>query len=331
MRYQPLYGIAALLSFLALATGCAHEPAFRAALPANVDVDGKAIAIVGDFQQTGGFVRFVRRREDTATQQRILVADMQRHIGDMGALVIVGDLVYSAGSTRQWDHLDDIVAPFAERMPVLAAVGNHDYPCFLIAFCRKSVVSRGLRDRFPWLSAGVPYAVPAGDLLLLFLDSEGSLETQAQWLEDRLGDAAGNYAAALVFFHRPAFSNTIDQRAEGDPESQRYVVPVLTAASLPVVVFSGHIHGYEDIVRDGVRYITTAGGGGPRGPLANERPFDVYRGPDCVREKDGALLRPFNYLLLRRTQGGLHVDVRGFCRADPEVRLLDTIDIPLAD
>jgi hypothetical protein len=320
-----------VLAWAVLASACAHAPAFRSALPDDLGVDGRAIAIVGDLQQTSGFVRLVRRREDTAVEQRRLIADLALHRADLGALVIVGDLVYNARSSHHWRHFDELVAPFAAAMPVLAAIGNHDYPCYLVKFCRKGVVSRGLADRFPWLESGMPYAVPDGDLLLLFLDSETQIEAQSQWLAAELGAAAGRYAAALVFFHRPAFSNTIDQRAEGDPRLQRYVVPVLSDADLPVVVFSGHIHGYEDIVHDGVHYVTTAGGGGPRGPLADQRPGDVYAGPDCVREKDGALIRPFNYVLLTRSAATLRIEVRGFCRSDPSVRLLDTVIIPLAD
>lgn len=328
MRNRHISVIAFVLVCLAVTAGCAHEPGFRAALPSDLQLDSRPIAIIGDLQQTSGFVRFVRRREDTAAEQRKLLADLESRIADLGALVIVGDLVYSGRSSRQWRYFDDLVAPFAARMPVLAAIGNHDYPCFLVTFCRKHVLSQGMRDRFPWLESGMPYAVPAGNLLLLFLDSEGSLEAQARWLARELDEAVGQHAAALVFFHRPAFSNTIDQRAEGDPEAQRYVVPVLNDAGLPVVAFSGHIHGYEDILHDGIHYITTAGGGGPRGPLADERPDDVYAGPDCIREQDGALLRPFNYVLLTADDAALHIEVRGFCSADPDVRRLDSIDIP---
>jgi hypothetical protein len=171
--------------------------------------------------------------------------------------------------------------------------------------------------------------VDAGALRLLFLDSESAIREQAEWLRTELESAVGRYAAALVFFHRPAWSNSIDRGAKGHPEIQQFVTPALRDAALPVAVFSGHIHGYEHIVRDGVPYITTAGGGGPRGPLADERPGDVYRGPDCPQPKGKPPLRPFNYLLLRTEPEQIVIDVRGFCRDDAEVRTLDRIEIPL--
>jgi hypothetical protein len=317
------------LAGILLGAGCAHDPAFQVELPTTIASDGKAIAIIGDLQQTSGVARFVRRREDNAVAQQQLVADLRRYIDELSSLVIVGDLVFSARSTRQWAHFDTLITPFAERMPVLPAIGNHDYPCFFVEFCKTSVIANGMLERFPWFAPGQPYAVSSGGLLFLLLDSESELEAQGEWLDELLRTAAGRYSAALVFFHRPPYTNSIDRGAEGNPAVQQFVVPRLQAARLPVVVFNGHVHGLEYIVRDGVHYLTTAGGGGPRGPIAAEQPFDQYRGPDCMRAKDGALLRPLNYLLLRAVAGTLMIEIRGFCGGDEAVRTLDRIEIPL--
>lgn len=311
-----------------LLPACAHEPAFQAVLPATIDTAGRSIAIIGDLQQTSGLVRFVRRRENNAVEQQQLIADLRSRADELAALVVVGDLVYTARSDRHWDHLDSLIAPLAQQMPVLPAIGNHDYPCFLIQFCNTSAMARGMSERFPWLVPGEAYAVDSGELLLIFLDSESRLDEQGEWLAARL-DAASDHAAALVFFHRPAWSNSIDFGAKGEPDVQQYIVPVLRESPLPVVVFSGHIHGYEHIVRDGINYITTAGGGGPRGPLADERPDDVYQGPECPQPKDQPPLRPFNYLLLRADASRLAIEVRGFCRGDEAVRTIERIEIPI--
>lgn len=319
---------AAVAAAAALVAGCAHEPAFRAELPASIETGGRPIAIIGDLQQTPGFVRLIRRRENTSAEQRRLMDDLEARVDELGALIIVGDLVYSARSRRDWDHFDALVAPFVDVMPILPAIGNHDYPCILIQFCKVSKTSKGMLERFPWFSPGVPYAVDNGDLLLLFLDSETGLESQGRWLEDRLAEARGRYAAALVLFHRPAYTNSIDWGSKPNPDILDNIVPKLVEAPLPVVVFNGHMHGFEYIVRDGVYYVTTAGGGGPRGAMAEERPFDFYRGPDCPQDKDKTF-RPFNYVLLRRETDRLSMQVYGFCRNDPGISLLDTIDVPL--
>jgi hypothetical protein len=312
-----------------VAAGCAHEPAFRAELPDAVEVRAGAIAIIGDLQQSPGFVRFIRRREETSASQRRLVANLAARIEELDALVIVGDLVYSARSDRDWIHFDGLVSPFAEAMPVLPAIGNHDYPCVLIQICRKSNVSRGMLQRFPWFEPGLPYAVDAADLRLLFLDSETGLESQGLWLADELAAARGRYAAALVFFHRPPYTNSIEWGSDPNPEILDNIVPRLEQAGLPVVSFNGHMHGFEYIVRDGVHYVTTAGGGGPRNAMGDERPFDLYDGPDCPQETRGKVFRPFNYVLLRRKPGGLSLEVRGFCGGDDAIVDLDSIEIPL--
>ena len=307
---------------------CAHEPAFRAELPESLDLGDKAIAIIGDLQQTSGVARFLRGREDNADAQLELIADLKARIDEIGALVIVGDLVFSGRSSRDWAHFDSLIADVAARVPVLAAVGNHDYPCWLVELCRDSAISKGMVARFPWLEPGQPYAVESGDLELLFLDTETGFEAQGSWLEAELGRAADRNAAALVFFHRPAYTNSIDQRAVGSAEVQEFFVPALRAAMTPVIVFNGHVHGLEYIVRDGVRYVTTAGGGGPRGPLAAQKPDDRYSGPDCEREKQGDTVRPFNYVLLSESASVLELEIRGFCGTGDSVRELDRFVIP---
>jgi len=318
--------VAALIAG-ALLGGCAHEPAFRAELPESLDLDGKAIAIIGDLQQTSGVARFLRGREDNAQAQQELIADLKARIDEIGALIIVGDLVFSGRSSHDWAHFDSLIADVAARVPVLAAVGNHDYPCWLVELCRDTAISKGMVARFPWLEPGQPYAVESGDLELLFLDTETGFEAQGSWLEAELGRAADRNAAALVFFHRPAYTNSIDQRAVGSAEVQEFFVPALRAATTPVIVFNGHVHGLEYIVRDGVHYVTTAGGGGPRGPLAEQKPEDRYRGPDCERAEQGDVVRPFNYVLLRESPTGIEVAIRGFCGAGESVRELDRIEV----
>lgn len=319
----------AVLAF-ALLAGCAslgRDAAFQATLPQQVPHTAPAIAVIGDLQMTPALVRRMRGREYNLDAQLRLIDDLKARIDELDALVIVGDLVFTAGSGRAWRHFDELVAPFAAKMPVLPAIGNHDYHCVFVQVCFQSVIPARFLARFPWFEPGVPYDVPYGDLVLVFLDSETEIEAQAAWLRERMADYAERYRAALVFFHRPPFSNSIDRGAHGDPDVERFVVPVLESAGLPSVVMNGHVHGYEHLLKDGIHYFTTAGGGGPRGPLGADRPGDVYQGPDCETNDDGSVIRPFNYLLISPGEDALTIDVRGFCRADPEVRVLESTEV----
>lgn len=316
---------------LALLSGCAlwtPEPAFRETLPAEVD-DADTIAVIGDLQLTPAWVRSFRGREDNSVEQQVLMTDMLERVDELAALVIVGDLVFSPGANRDWTHFDEIVSPIAARVPVLPAIGNHDYRCILIYICFHRAVPRRYRARFPWVRAGKPYEVAYGDIALYFLDSERDLDAQSTWLAERLAMAEDRFSVAIVFFHRPPFSNSIDLGAKGLEAAVQYVVPVLESAPVPVVVVNGHIHGYERLRIDGIDYVTTAGGGGPRGPLGAARPNDLYAGPDCRTEPDGSVIRPLNYLLITRNTAGLDLEVRGLCKDDPGVSVLESVEVPI--
>jgi UDP-2,3-diacylglucosamine pyrophosphatase LpxH len=330
MRLHGSFGVFACAATL-LAPGCALRPpadAFPVELPTSLDAS-RPLAVVGDLQQTRGFVRWFMKTESTAEEQPVLIADLHERMDEIAGLVIVGDLVYTGGSRSDWKHFDALVAPVSRAVPVLPAIGNHDYYCVFIQKCMHHVVPKEFRLRFPWFAPGQPYAVAYGDVMLAFLDSETELEAQGVWLAEKMREWAPTYRAVLIVFHRPPFTNVATGRAGPDLEVREQVVPRLEGASPVPVVINGHIHGYEHLVIDGIHYVTTAGGGGPRGWLAPERPNDVYPGPDCGRNELGQIQRPFNYLLIERRSASLAVTVRGFCNAADTPTVLESFEIPL--
>lgn len=314
------------------AAGCAAlepEAGFPVSVPNTLDAAHGAVAVVGDLQMTPWLVRAVRGREHNEHAQALLIADLHARLDDVVALVIVGDLVFNARSRRDWAHFDSLIAPIAARVPVLPALGNHDYRCWFVELCTQSVVPENVRLRFPWLEPGRPYRVAFGDVALLFLDSETGLEGQEDWLAEALARARAERSAAVVFLHRPPHSNSVDRvRAAQRQVRDRLLSPIGGGAPAPLVV-SGHEHGYEHLLVDGVHFVVTAGGGGPRDWLTAERPHDVYAGPNCAADASGRVLRPFNYLLIRRAPAALNVAVRGLCKQDRRARELASFDIPL--
>lgn len=300
------------------------------ALPETIPGDAKSIAVIGDLQMTAGFVRFVKRRENNEAAQADLMADLVERVDTIAALVVVGDLVYTARSRSDWRHFDRLVEPIAVRVPVLPAIGNHDYNCFFVQLCRQARIPAKFARRFPWMEPGRPYFTAYGDIALLMLDSETSLARQAEWLARSLREVAEQYAVALVFFHRPPYTNTAVRGAVGgDTDVQQWIVPVLETSPMPVITISGHVHGFEHLLVDGIHYIISAGGGGPRGPLLPQRPSDVYGGRDCATDPDGSVIRPFNYLLIKRLSNSLEIVVRGFCGAGADVEELERFQLPL--
>jgi hypothetical protein len=323
--------LGALACAALLATGCALHPpadAFPVELPTSLDAS-RPLAVIGDLQQTRAFVRWAMKNESTANAQPVLITDLQARADEIAGLVIVGDLVYTGGSRSDWKHFDSLVAPIARAVPVLPAIGNHDYYCVFIQKCMHHVVPKEFRLRFPWFAPGQPYALAYGDVMLAFLDSETELEAQGVWLEERMREWAPTYRAVLIFLHRPPYTNVATGRAEPDLEVRERIAQRLRGASPLPVVIAGHIHGYEHLVIDDVHYVITAGGGGPRGWLAAEGPNDVYPGPDCARDELGLIQRPFNYLLIERGRASLAVTMRGFCFTEDRPEVLESFEISL--
>lgn len=309
--------------------GCvALRPAtdYPAARPPSLEADA-SVAVVGDLQMTAWIVRAATRAERNRDEQARLLADLAARIDELGALVLVGDLVYTAWSRRDWAHFDAVMAPFAGSVPVLPALGNHDYHCIFIHLCTQRVVPRNVRLRFPWLKPGAAYWVSWGDVALVFLDSETGLERQAAWLADLVTDVETTHTAVVVFAHRPPFTDSTARGLEPALDVVERIVPVLDESELVTVLVSGHAHGYEHVVDGGRHYLVSGGGGGPRSVLRPVRPNDVYAGPNCDTAPSGAVLRPFNYVLFTQSEEALNVTVRGLCKGDTEAVVLESFSI----
>ena len=312
--------------------GCSAEPpagAFPVELPRGLSGEDKVIAVVGDLQMTPAFVRWVMRREFNGPEQEFLMADLQRRVGGLGAVVLVGDLVYNPASRNDWRRFDALVAPLAAEVPVLPAMGNHDYYCVLVVLCTQLVVPGNVLARFPWLEPGKPYAVAHDNVVLVFFDSEVALESQGQWLRGQLRDFESGFDAMLVFVHRPPHTESAVPGLEPDVRVQTQIVEALSETSLVPVVVSGHAHGYEHLFVDGIHHVVSAGGGGPRSMLSADRPHDVYRGRNCATSPSGGALRPFNYVLVTPSIEQMRIDVHGFCTGDATVDLLESFRVPL--
>jgi Calcineurin-like phosphoesterase len=316
------------------AAGCAARPpvqGFPVQLPSAIDGRGRAIAVVGDLQMTPWLPRTVMRREFNGPEQRRLIDDLDGQLNGIGTLVIAGDLVFTGGSNSDWRHFDTLIGPIAERVPVLPAIGNHDYHCILVRKCFHAAVPKEFVARFPWFEPGRPYFVTYDNLGLAFIDSEIEIESQASWLEQTLDRLPPAIDALIVFTHRPPYTDSVMRGVEPNEDLQRYVVPVLADSPVTPVVISGHAHGYEHMLIGGIHYIVSAGGGGPRGALRDERPDDVYSGADCTAEPDAkTTLRPLNYVLIETAPGRLRFTVRGFCKQNPDVTVIESFDVPLS-
>lgn len=320
---RPRLGRAAALlaAASALLAACAPLPAprpFAGSLDAPLPQKSGRIAVVADLQRTSTLEFW---RESNDPERAALVQALAAARPD--AVFVVGDLVFDGGSARHWADLDALMAPVRDAgIPAFAAFGNHEY-------WGGRAGERHLFARFPHLAGRHWYEVAYGPIRILIVDSNideltpAEWDAQLRWYEATLQrlDADPLARAVLVLAHHPPYTNST---VTGDElHVQRHLVPPLLRSRKALALISGHVHNHERFQRGGKLFIVSGGGGGPRAALAQgaarRHPDDLARGP---------ALRPFHFLLIEPTPGGLAVEVRGIPKGGSEAAAIDGFVIP---
>lgn len=205
------------------------------------------------------------------------------------------DAIVTAGDNTQGD---ESCIPYTESVwgyfeqgrdgqgapPLWPTLGNHDY----------TDTGAGLdayRAAFPYLSTAADaqqrwYTQDVGDVTLFVLDSETrpeELEIQRAWLKETLSDQRANRPDAwnVVLFHRPAYTSGVHE----DNREMRPTAGWDYAGWGADIVIAGHQHIYEDVVVDGLHYLTAGLGG-----TANSRvcPAELREGSRLCLDGTGA-------------------------------------------
>jgi predicted phosphodiesterase len=157
-----------------------------------------------------------------------------------------GDVIESP-SSYYWDHWFDSFDDMLLRAPFIPVLGNHEknhrsyYETFSLP------PGEGKNDEQWW-------ALHWGDVVVVGLDTNvkkaSEFTAQQDWARSHL---SGPEPHKFVIFHHPTF---------GDDEYflDRIYHPIFVEMGVDVV-FNGHSHHYEHIVRDGVTYLVVGGGG----------------------------------------------------------------------
>ncbi len=178
---------------------------------------------------------------------------------DAAALLIAGDLVDRGNERTNWDHFFLRARSVFDRLPVMPAVGNHEY-----------------LDRGPWLyrknfalpENGPPgidndlvYRFEIGGAFIAVLDSTAAVtdplqaRKQEEWLDEQLSKTRKRWK--LVMFHHPLYASHPSRES-----------PALRAAWTPIfdrhhvdLVLQGHDHAYlRTYPLQGGRRVLTAEG-----------------------------------------------------------------------
>ena len=181
----------------------------------------------------------------------------------------------------------------ALRIPWRASWGNHDV--------------RGPSTATVLGAPGRYYAFSAGPARVIVLDANRPGDpAQRDFLRREL--AGARERVRIVALHQPVYTSGIHAAS---PDAQRLWAPLFRSGRVALVL-QGHNHMYERIVRDGVTYITTSGGG--------DRLFP------CVRPTPGLRACEFAFHFLLVTATRREVDVRA---VTPRGRTLERVRIPV--
>lgn len=287
----------------------------------DADQAGTApFAVIGDTQETM-FWESLLGRESNPAERRQLFAQLEA--AAPAFLVITGDLTSVGSSDRHWRYFDGLAAGLrGQDVPILPAIGNHDY------WGSNAAATRAFAARFAQFGRSHWYARRYGALALVFLDANhGDLgrdawQRQQLWFRQALADFDGDstVGGVLVFEHQPPFTNSTV--TSDDDDVQRAFVPAFMLAHKTLAMLSGHTHAYEHFVERGKHFIVSGGGGGPRVKLlAGDQVAhrDLFTGPSP---------RPFHYLWMTPGAHVLQVEVRGFDKGDTAFRTVDRFDLP---
>lgn len=186
-------------------------------------------------------------------------------------LLHCGDVVDDGFAKNQW--LEDLFAPCAELMsqiPTFPVIGNHEKD------------SHWYYDYFALPKPEYRYTFHYGNAQFFMLDTNRPLKPgteQYEWLEKELAASKAEWKFAC--HHHPCFSSDEDDYGDhvkgraiagysyGYPNA-KHAIALYEKYGVDIV-FNGHIHVYERTwpilnlkvnLKNGVRYITSGGGGG---------------------------------------------------------------------
>ncbi|MEN3009085.1 metallophosphoesterase [Pseudothermotoga sp.] len=170
---------------------------------------------------------------------RKLVEMMIQHTPSI--VVHLGDMVNSGDNHEDWQIFFEITAPLREIAFFQPVKGNHEKP-----------------DVYYKRYFGVyNYWAKVGNYVLIFLDPDVGIEECRKFL--RSIDLSRK--VPIVFIHYPIFS----AGPHGSTETvKRLQVLHETFSQLGVsLVFSSHDHNYQRLIKDGIIYVVSGGGGAP--------------------------------------------------------------------
>jgi acid phosphatase type 7 len=164
------------------------------------------------------------------------------HRPDVGAILLAGDLIDRGNERTNWDHFFLRAGDVFEHVPLMPAVGNHEY------LDQGPRLYRSIFDLPkngpPGIDANLVYSFEYGNAFIAVLDSTLAVSDpalarkQAEWLDEAL--ARTSAAWKIVMFHHPVYAS---HPTRENPSLRDAWVPVFDQHHVDLVL-QGHDHAY---------------------------------------------------------------------------------------
>jgi Calcineurin-like phosphoesterase len=249
-----------------------------------------------------GDMRFTDSSNVTAANpvaRRILVERIAQEKPD--AVVLGGDVPWRGGTVADYGAFQIETRSWQTAgLRVLPALGNHEF-----SGCEPAVCLDHWWTAFPQLRGMRWYAVDlAQGVRVIALDTMSSLAPDSEqriWLEHEIATLPPGVQFVLIALHHPPVAD-VQTRIEVSHNPRpneislgEYLGDAARSSRARFIVIAGHIHNYERLLRDGVMYLVSGGGGA--------KPVDIDRAAADLHH--GIEFPNFHYVKLTVANGRL--------------------------
>lgn len=241
-----------------------HEEAIEYVLSIAGEAPHKVA--VGPFGQGGRLrVAVYGDSREGSTPHRMLIRAIAR--ADVDVVVHTGDLVLAAADEEGWVRHLSAMLPVSERTPVILALGNHEL-ADLEGRPGVDGLARAMKEIPPpddplARSVNAPAAafhVRVDGVVFVSLDSNQPLDAESdqfRFLERVLEEKDDARHVVVVYHQGPQSSGP-----HGPHPDAEDIIRLLEKHRVTLSI-AGHDHVYERIVRSGITYVVSGGGGAP--------------------------------------------------------------------
>ncbi len=198
---------------------------------------------------------------------------------DVNFAVHAGDVVSKGGNSEHWLKFFDLARMYLEKLPMIAALGNHDYHGELEEGNPQNF-NKYLRAKPDSLLGNVYLSFPQVDLLVHNTNyehlSEKEIQEQFKWIERKCLKAKLVSKKVILVSHHPAFSSTFGHITKDTKYIRKKLLPIIEKSGNIPLVLSGHVHTYERSEKDGIVYLNGGSSGGIMNPSRYKNKYSKF-------------------------------------------------------